>query len=43
MPRAVKGALLFALMEEGGMGDEEGKEYLMAMEEEGRLMEECWS
>lgn len=43
MPRAVRSALLFALVERGGMSEEDGKQYLQQMEDEGRLMEECWS
>ncbi|CED85372.1 NADP-dependent flavoprotein reductase [Phaffia rhodozyma] len=43
MPRAVRAALLFCLMEIGKMTEDEGKRYMEQMEEEGRLCEECWS
>lgn len=43
MPRAVKAALSFCLISEGGMTEGEAKGYLEGMEVEGRLSEECWS
>ncbi|KAL7411696.1 hypothetical protein BDY24DRAFT_395753 [Mrakia frigida] len=43
MPRAVKAALSFCLISEGGMTEGEAKAYLEGMEVEGRLSEECWS
>jgi hypothetical protein len=43
MPLAVKAAIRHALETEGGMPDEDAREYVKKMELEGRLFEECWS
>ncbi|KAI0363943.1 riboflavin synthase domain-like protein [Pilatotrama ljubarskyi] len=43
MPAAVRAAIRHALQSEGGMTEEDAKEYVVKMEKEGRLIEECWS
>ncbi|GBE87307.1 NADPH-dependent diflavin oxidoreductase 1 [Sparassis crispa] len=43
MPAGVRGALRDVVRMEGGKGEEEAREYVGAMEREGRLIEECWS
>ncbi|KAI0640980.1 riboflavin synthase domain-like protein [Trametes meyenii] len=43
MPAAVRAAIQHALVSQGGMEDEAAKEYIVRMEKEGRLIEECWS
>jgi hypothetical protein len=43
MPVAVKSAIQRALEIEGGMVEEEAREYIRRMEADGRLVEECWS
>ncbi|KAI0070674.1 riboflavin synthase domain-like protein [Panus rudis PR-1116 ss-1] len=43
MPTAVKAAIREAVQEHGGQTEEEAKEYVAAMEREGRLIEDCWS
>lgn len=43
MPAAVREAIQHALVSEGRMSEEDAKEYVVRMEKEGRLIEECWS
>lgn len=43
MPAAVREAIQRALVSEGRMSEEDAKEYVVRMEKEGRLIEECWS
>ncbi|OJT11116.1 NADPH-dependent diflavin oxidoreductase 1 [Trametes pubescens] len=43
MPAAVREAIQYALVSEGGMSEEDATEYVVRMEKEGRLIEECWS
>lgn len=43
MPAAVREAIQYALVSEGRMLEEDAKEYVVRMEKEGRLIEECWS
>ncbi|KAI0632697.1 riboflavin synthase domain-like protein [Trametes polyzona] len=43
MPAAVRAAIQYALVSVGKMSEEDAKEYVVNMEKEGRLIEECWS
>lgn len=43
MPAAVRAAIQQVIVNEGGKTEEEAKEYIVKMEREGRLTEECWS
>ncbi len=43
MPTAVKAALALCVERFGGRNADAAKEYIQAMEREGRLTEECWS
>jgi len=43
MPAGVRAALADIAREEGGMGEEEARDYIARMEKEERLFEECWS
>ncbi|KAI0655709.1 riboflavin synthase domain-like protein [Cubamyces menziesii] len=43
MPAAVRAALQQVLVSEGGKTEEDAKDYIVRMEREGRLTEECWS
>ncbi|KAH9856143.1 riboflavin synthase domain-like protein [Lenzites betulinus] len=43
MPAAVRAAIRHALVSEGGMSEDEAQEFVVKMEKDGRLIEECWS
>lgn len=43
MPAGVRAALVEIAREEGNMGEEEAHAYIVQMEKEERLFEECWS
>jgi hypothetical protein len=43
MPAGVRAALVEIAREEGKMGEEEAHAYIVQMEKEERLFEECWS
>ena len=43
MPAAVRAALQQVLVSQGGKTEEDAKDYIVRMEREGRLTEECWS
>ncbi len=43
MPLGVKGAIKNAAIKEGGMAEEDANKWIVKLELEGRLVEECWS
>lgn len=43
MPTAVREALRFAAVQFGNKTEDDAKEYVKALEDGGRLYEECWS
>ncbi|CDO69942.1 hypothetical protein BN946_scf184836.g16 [Trametes cinnabarina] len=43
MPAAVRAAIQDALVSKGGKTEDSAKEYIVKIEKEGRLIEECWS
>ena len=43
MPAGVRAAIADAVREHGGKTKDEAKEFVAAMEREGRLIEDCWS
>ncbi|KAI0061316.1 riboflavin synthase domain-like protein [Artomyces pyxidatus] len=43
MPAGVRKAIENVARVEGGLGEDEAKEYVATMEKQGRLFEECWS
>jgi sulfite reductase alpha subunit-like flavoprotein len=43
MPAGVRAALVDIAREEGELGEEEARAYVVRLEREERLFEECWS